>query len=50
MFFDDKNIDEVKNALIETEILYKTSFYPKPDSGNNTFQELLDNLNKNLEH
>ena len=101
MFFDGKNIDQVKNALTELyknlsyatlsgartfdfdaisdlvgrvsflikgstllnrdrrereneekarEILDKTSFYPKPDRGNDTFQELVDNLDKNLEH
>ena len=101
MFFDRKNIDQVKNALTELynnlfyatlsgartfdfdvisdlvgrvsflikrstllkrdrrereneekarKILDNTSFCPKSDKGNDTFQELVHNLDKNLEH
>ena len=100
MFFDRKNIDQIKNTMSELyrnlsyatlsrartfdfdaisdlvgrisflikgstllnrdrreredeerarEMLDKTSFYPKPDRGNDTFQELADNSDKNLE-
>ena len=41
---------ERENEEKAREILDKTSFYPKPDRGNDTFQELVDNLDKNLEH
>ena len=40
---------ERKDEEKAREILDKTSFYPKPDRGNDTFQELADNSDKNLE-
>ena len=40
---------ERENEEKAREILDKTSIYPKPDRGNDTFQELA-NLNKDLEH
>ena len=41
---------ECENEEKARQILDKTSFYPKPDRGDDTFQELVDNLYKNLEH
>ena len=41
---------ERENKEKAREILDKTSFCPKPGRVNNTFQELVDILDKNLEH